>query len=185
MKYFTFLLVVAWAVTGCNQKVDPAKRHEAMLARVDSLRHDLLKTDLAFSEMSEQKGRNVAFMAYADDNATLLRPNSMPLTGKDTINSLFANHPDSNIVLTWVPIKADVARSGDLGYTYGTYHVEIKGIGSEEGTYCTVWKRDKEHGWKFVMDTGNEGLNNADKAADKIIKAEEKKEATKHKKAKK
>jgi ketosteroid isomerase-like protein len=75
-----------------------------------------------------------------------------------------------------VPIKADVGRSGDLGYTYGTYHVEIKGIGTEEGTYCTVWQRDKEHGWKFVLDTGNEGLNMADKAEGKIIKAEQKKE---------
>lgn len=185
MKYFTLLFVVALAVTSCNQKVDLAKRHEAMLARVDSLRHDLLKTDLAFSEMSQQKGRNVAFLAYLDDNATLLRPNSMPITGKDSIMGLFANHPDTGIILSWVPIKADVARSGDLGYTYGTYQVEIKGIGNEEGTYCTVWKRDKEHGWKFVMDTGNEGLNNADKAEDKIIKGEEKKQAGKHKKAKK
>jgi ketosteroid isomerase-like protein len=185
MKYLVWLPVAVLALTACNQKEDHAKRHAAMLARVDSLRHDLLKTDLAFSEMSEQKGRNAAFIAYADSNATFLRPNHMPITGKDTMASLLADHPDTGIVLTWVPIKADVARSGDLGYTYGTYRVVIKGIGAEEGTYCTVWKRDKEHGWKFVLDTGNEGLKAADKAEEKMIKAEEKKESGKAKPKKK
>lgn len=185
MKYFVLLVAAACVVTSCNQKMDPAKRHAAIMARVDSLRNDLLKTDLAFSEMSEQKGRNAAFIAYADSNATFLRPNHMPITGKDTIAALLQNHPDTGIVLTWVPIRADVAKSGDIGYTYGTYNVEVKGIGAEEGTYCTIWKRDKEHGWKFILDTGNEGLSSADKAGEKIIKEEEKKMAGKHKAAKK
>ena len=78
--------------------------------------------------------------------------------------------------LTWVPIKADVARSGELGFTYGTYLLTIKNIGKEEGTYCTIWKKDKNHSWKFVLDTGNEGLNANDESADKEIKAEVKQE---------
>ncbi len=177
--YFLILLAIVTGLIGCNGKVDPAKHHQEMMARMDSLKTDLLKTDMAFSEYSEQKGRNAAFIEYAADNATFLRPFSMPVTGKDTITTLLKNHPDTMYVLTWIPIRAEIARSGELGFTYGTYSLQIKNIGKEEGTYCTVWKKDKDHKWKFVLDTGNEGLKYEDKAEDKEIKAEVKKEQKK------
>lgn len=150
-----------------------------MKARLDSLRTELLHTDMAFSQVSEEKGRNAAFLQYAADDATLLRPFSMPATGIDTIKALFGRHPDSLYTLTWMPIQADVARSGDIGYTYGTYRLVVKNIGTEDGTYCTVWKREKGKSWKFVLDTGNEGLKKEDKAANEAIKAEVKKEKEK------
>jgi ketosteroid isomerase-like protein len=185
MKYFALIIIASLGLVSCNHD-DPAKHHEAMKLRMDSLRSDLLKADLAFSEMSEQKGRNAAFIEYAMDNATMLRPFSMPVTGKDTIISLFAAHPDSIYKLTWVPIKAEVSHSGDLGFTYGTYTLEIKNIEKKEGgTYCTIWKKNKEHKWKFILDTGNEGLKSADEASDEAIKSEEKAELKKEEKSKK
>ena len=183
MKYFLLLVVAAICLNSCHQPA-AAPSKEAMKAFKDSLRNDLLQTDLAFSQLSEQKGRNAAFIAYAAEHATLLRPFSMPVTGKDTITKLLNSYPDSAYVLTWVPIKADVAHSGELGYSYGTYSLNIKNIGKEEGTYCTIWKKDKNHSWKFVLDTGNEGLNTKDEATDKVIKAEEKKEEKKEVKKK-
>jgi ketosteroid isomerase-like protein len=183
MKYSILLIAAVIAFSGCNQQA-PVPSHEAMKARLDSLRNDLLQTDLAFSQLSEQKGRNAAFIAYAADHATMLRPYSMPLTGKDSIVSRFNAHPDTMYTLTWVPIRADVARSGELGFTYGTYLLNIKNIGKEEGTYCTIWKKDKNHSWKFVLDSGNEGLNAKDESADKEIKAEVKMEQKKEAKKK-
>ena len=174
MKYLFFIPVALMMFTGCNQsmgghnKLTPKERE----ARMDSLKSDLLKTDVAFAQMSVEKGRNAAFISYADSSATVLRPYSMPITGKDTIVSLFKNFTDTDCTLNWMPISADVARSGDLGFTYGTYSFELKGVGKEEGTYCTVWKKDKNHEWKFVMDTGNKGLNDEDKIEDpKVDKA--------------
>lgn len=184
MKYYIVLLIALLGLFSCNHP-DSAKRHEAMLARVDSLKNELLQTDIAFAQMSEQKGRNAAFIEYAADDATLLRPFSMPVTGKDTIMNLFKVHPDSLYTLTWMPIRCDVARSGDIGYTFGTYSLDIKNIGKEDGTYCTVWKRQKGHGWKFVLDTGNEGLKAAEKNADQAMDAKEKKEEKKEEKMKK
>ena len=175
MRYYLLLIVAVISLGSCNHPEPPAPNHEAMKARMDSLRTDLLNTDIAFSQLSEQKGRNAAFISYAAEHATLLRPYSMPITGKDTIVSLFNAYSDSNYVLTWVPIRADVAHSGELGFTYGTYLLTIKNVGKEEGTYCTVWKKDKNHSWKFVLDTGNEGLNSKDEAADKTIKAKDEK----------
>jgi ketosteroid isomerase-like protein len=185
MKYSVLLLVVAVVTfSSCNQQGPPPPSHEAMKARMDSLRNDLLQTDLSFSQLSEQKGRNAAFIAFAAEHATMLRPYSMPLTGKDSLISRFSAHPDTAYTLTWVPVKADVARSGELGFTYGTYQLIIKNIGKEEGTYCTVWKKDKNHSWKFILDTGNEGLNAGDESADKEIKAEVKQEQQKEAKKK-
>jgi ketosteroid isomerase-like protein len=48
----------------------------------------------------------------------------------------------------WVPMKTDVASSGDLGYAYGSYEE-----GSNKGYYARVWKRDNKGDWKIVMDT--------------------------------
>jgi len=175
MKYFIFSLVVVTALASCNQP-NGHRSPEAMKARLDSLKNELLQTDIAFSQLCEEKGRNVAFIEYAADDATVLRPFSMPVTGRDSIASLLKQHPDSLYSLKWLPIRSDVARSGDIGYTYGTYTVDVKNIGKEEGTYCTVWKREKGKSWKFVMDTGNEGLSAADKTMDKKIDAKEKKE---------
>ena len=172
MKYFLLLIVAAISLNSCNHTESAAPNHEAMKARLDSLRADLLQTDISFSQLSEQKGRNAAFISYAAEHATLLRPYSMPITGKDTIVSLFNSYADSNYVLTWVPIRADVARSGELGFSYGTYLLNIKNVGKEEGTYCTIWKKDKNHSWKFVLDTGNEGLNTIEEKADKEVKSE-------------
>jgi ketosteroid isomerase-like protein len=143
---------------------------------MDSMRNDLLNADIAFSNLSEEKGRNAAFAEYAADEATILRPYSMPLTGKDSIIHVLARHPDSLRRLTWIPISADVARSGEIGFTYGTYTLQIKDRAKEEGTYCTVWHKDSVKKWKFILDTGNEGLNLQDKATDQ---AEGAKEATK------
>ena len=182
MKYSLLSLVVlVAALIGCNNNADPAKHRQAVIARMDSLKDELLKTDIAFSEFSQQKGRNAAFIEYAAENATFLRPFSMPITGRDTIKTLLKNYPDSIYVLTWIPIRVEIARSGDLGFTYGTYSLEIKDAGKEEGTYCSIWKRDKDHKWKYVLETSNEGLKYADKAEDKAIKAEEKKEEKKKK----
>ena len=29
---------------------------------------------------------------------------------------------------------------------------------TREGTYVTIWKKDADGNWKFVLDTGNQGL---------------------------
>ena len=184
MKYFLLMVAASLGLFSCNRP-DPAKHRAERQARMDSLKTELLQADVSFSKLSEQKGRNAAFLEYANENATMLRPFSMPVTGMDTIRQLFKVHPDSEYVLTWVPIRADVARSGDLGFTYGTYSLAIKNINEkEEGTYCTIWKRDKDQKWKFILDTGNEGLSTQDKAEDAKIKAEEKVELKKEGKKK-
>jgi ketosteroid isomerase-like protein len=61
--------------------------------------------------------------------------------------------------LTWTPIKADMAASGDLGYTYGNYVFKSKDKEGKPvtsyGKYMSVWKKQKDGSWKVVVDMGN------------------------------
>lgn len=164
MKGILFCTMLTVCFCSCNQQ--PAKHHrlseKAIIARQDSLKGDLLKTDLAFSQFAEEKGRNAAFETYADSSAVMLRKFSMPINGKDAIVKMLSQYPDTAVKLSWIPVYSDVARSGDLGYTYGTYTLESKSNERSAGTYCTVWKRSRENGWKFLLSTGNQGLRRPD-----------------------
>ena len=45
---------------------------------------------------------------------------------------------------------AEAARSGDLGYSYGTY--QVSGARPERGAYVRVWTRDAAGKWFVVAD---------------------------------
>lgn len=65
-----------------------------------------------------------------------------------------------NSALTWQPTKVEVARSGDLGYTTGTYeskfHDKEGKPQTRRGRYVTVWRKDPAGRWKVVIDIGNQ-----------------------------
>lgn len=121
----------------------------------------LKKADIEFSNLSKEKGVKEAFLIYASENGVLLRPFMMPIVGYDEVRK-FMEEGDSNFQLTWEPLYADVSTSGDMGYTYGLYTAAFKDeTGMEKtsrGTYVSIWKKDKDGNWKFVLDSGNPGL---------------------------
>jgi len=158
MKKLFFLFIPCFAMSCMQNKPMSSK---AMKQNTDSLKTVLMKTDAAFSDLSKAKGRNAAFISYVADQAVLLRPNNMPIIGKDSIAKRFSTRPDTGFTLTWKPLYADISASGELGYTYGTFLV-ISHNDTDEGTYATVWKKDTTGQWKFILDTGNEGLKPAD-----------------------
>jgi ketosteroid isomerase-like protein len=118
--------------------------------------HELIQVDKAFSEMSRQKGMKAAFLAYIDDQGVLLRKNHYPLIGQQA-KDLIEKMNDTSFSLTWEPGFASIAKSGELGYTYGIYTSKMKDT-TAQGTYVTIWQKQKDGNWKFVLDTGNEGL---------------------------
>lgn len=122
---------------------------------------DLKNADIDFSNLSREKGIKEAFIAYTAENGVLLRPFMMPVVGYDAVKK-FMEEGDSNFQLTWEPLYADVSESGEMGYTYGLYTAvfrDEKGVeNSGRGTYVSTWKKDKNGNWKFVLDTGNPGL---------------------------
>jgi ketosteroid isomerase-like protein len=114
------------------------------------------QTDADFSEHSRKNGFKAAFLEYMDEDGTLLRPGRMPIIGADAVEFLSSIN-DSAMQLTWEPRGGDVARSGDLGYTFGVYRMKDS-TNEVRGTYVTVWRKQKDGHWKFALDSGNQGL---------------------------
>ena len=119
----------------------------------------LMQVDRDFSTQSAEIGMKKAFLEFADDTAVLLQKNTMPLVGKQAIMKNFQSSSDTGFILTWEPLSADISRSGDLGYTYGLYTLIIRASNAESrGKYVSIWKKQPDGSWKFVLDGGNEGI---------------------------
>ena len=119
----------------------------------------LLTTDSEFSAMSVKSGMHKAFLSYIADSGVLLRNNSYPLRGRQSLGNLFEKGSDTAFVLEWEPVFEKLSESGDLGYTYGIFKSTVKKTGDiSKGTYVTVWEKQKDGTWKFVLDTGTQGL---------------------------
>jgi len=117
---------------------------------------ELIGADKAFSTLSKERGMNHAFLSYIAEDGVLLRPDNMPFVGKDIVKELFKSD-DTKFTLTWEPLYADIANSGELGYTYGTYTLTLQDT-VQNGTYVSIWKKDERGKWQFVLDSGNLGL---------------------------
>jgi ketosteroid isomerase-like protein len=128
---------------------------------IEKEKEALKQVDIEFSNLSLEKGMNFAFLNYAADGGVLLRPKSYPIEGIEKIKESLGDS-DTSFTLTWSPLFADISESLELGYTYGIYELTIKSSEANpqvhKGTYLTIWKKDKDGKWKFVLDTGNAGL---------------------------
>jgi ketosteroid isomerase-like protein len=106
--------------------------------------------------MSQRDGMKKAFIQYADSAVVLLRPGYFPIRGNDAIEYL-QNINDSAFTLTWSPENAEMALSGDLGYTYGLYTYQTADT-TFQGTYVSIWQKQANGSWKYILDTGNPGV---------------------------
>lgn len=112
---------------------------------------ELLDTEREFLEEATSKGIVNAYLKYLCSDARLHRNGMLPTLGKDSIQMVLSR---TTFTQTWKPIKGDVARSADLGYTYGSYEMK-EGNAIEKGYYIHIWKRDAQNVWKIVFDLTN------------------------------
>jgi ketosteroid isomerase-like protein len=119
----------------------------------------LLLTDREFSEMSVREGMFKAFLSYIADDGVILRDNSYPSKGKENLKKHYEGRSDTSFVLSWEPLYEKISSGGDIGYTYGIHTNMEKGTGKiTKGTYVTIWQKQSDGKWKFVLDTGTQGL---------------------------
>jgi len=122
---------------------------------LESARAALIALDREFSHTSSASGPAKAFLAYSASEVRLFRNDHYPLSGSVAIKQVLSTN--SGPQLTWQPLAADVSRSGDLGYTHGTYALRDSnepGKVIEHGNYLRIWKRHKGD-WKVVVDVAN------------------------------
>ena len=121
--------------------------------------HELETLEEEFSNYSAKHGFNAALIKYAADNAVKPKPNRHPIIGKEALIKELPNEPDTGYTVTWRVTNADISTSGDLGYTWGYYYIKTKTPEGRDttrtGNYYTIWKKQQDSTWKWVLDAGN------------------------------
>ena len=126
-----------------KQAIDPAKERRA-----------LLEVERGFSDATQKGEVSKAFSNYLSDETRLHRDEFAPLVTPKQIVAFIDQQGWTK--LSYEPIDAGVAQSGDLGYTYGKYELSKKdAVKPETGYVVRVWKRNPSGTWKLVADIAN------------------------------
>ena len=89
----------------------------------------------------------------------VIQPGLGEIRGREAVRDVMAGLDDPATSLTWEPERADIAASGDLGWTTGSF--VSAGVGPDgdpirsEGRYVSIWRLQADGSWKVVMDLGN------------------------------
>jgi ketosteroid isomerase-like protein len=112
--------------------------------------------DSLFSDLAYRMGTGYAFSTTVSDNGVVFG-NPQLVVGASAIRSFY--EAGTSTSLTWRPVYAVVAGSRDLGFTVGEFIATGRGSSGAAvqrfGKYLTVWKRQPDGTWKFVVDGGN------------------------------
>ncbi len=139
LRTLSFLLALCLLI-GCAP--EPLPDTDAALA-------SLVEAERAFARTSVEEGMRHAFLEFLADEAVIFRPT--PTNGKQW----FAPRPETSGTLAWQPVFADVADTGDLGYTTGPYSFsDSAGTPVAHGHYVTVWRLQPDSTWRVEIDAG-------------------------------
>jgi ketosteroid isomerase-like protein len=114
-------------------------------------------TDSSFADLADRMGSAFAFSStIAPDGAIFGGPTLV--VGPKAVKE-FEEAQGSGTSLTWRPVYVLAADSGDLGFTVGEYIATGRSPSGAAvqrfGKYLTVWQRQADGSWKFVMHGGN------------------------------
>src|SRR5689334_17924484 len=148
MLFSAFTLVIASAIAGVA--ADP------------KLEQMVRETDAQWSAAATARDVDKLVSFYADD-AVVLPAHKTIATTRDAIRKLFQNMLGiPGINLSWKPTKVDVAGSGDIAYSFGTYELTMPDDGgktiSDHGKYVAIWKKQSDGSWKVATDIWNTDL---------------------------
>jgi ketosteroid isomerase-like protein len=114
-------------------------------------------TDSLFSDLADRAGIPAAFAENVDEYGAVFGEPAL-VVGPKAVQQHFAAQGSASS-LSWRPVYASVAGSLDLGFTIGEYTATSRGASGAAiqrfGKYLTVWKREADGSWKFMIDGGN------------------------------
>ena len=128
---------------------------QGLRSRTTGLRDCRGATDAQWLAAAKARDTEQAASFWSDD-ATILMPNSPPITVKEAIRAYVTESfksPDFSIA--WTTDKVVVAASGDMAYATGTDHIIFragKHVVSTNNNGLVVWKKQRDGLWKAVAD---------------------------------
>ena len=143
--------VLALSMTACNTPPPPPPdTHDADVKAISDI-------EVQWNKDWAAKDADKIAANYADD-AVIMTPGGDPMRGKDAIrNGLKQMTADPALSLTFQASKVDVAKSGDLGYTQGSYKMTMTNPAThkamdDHGSYVTTYRKQADGSWKAVAD---------------------------------
>jgi len=123
---------------------------EAAIAQIPLQK--VVETEHSFAALAAEKGTRAAFLANMTDDAVIFNPDKL------NAKALWESRGESKSLLSWAPNFADVSADGSVGYTTGNW--EFRRTKTDDpvgfGEFITVWVRQPDGKYKFVVDIGVE-----------------------------
>lgn len=116
----------------------------AYAQKSDGSTKSLVNAEKSFAESAAKDGEKTAFQNFSANDALVFRPN--PVNAK----TFYATQQDTKN-LSWSPVYARVSKSGDWGFTTGTF--EVSGETKVYGDYLSIWKAVNDR-WELALDLG-------------------------------
>ncbi|HWD88912.1 MAG TPA: hypothetical protein VG367_12340 [Mucilaginibacter sp.] len=112
--------------------------------------NEVISAEQAFNRLVERKGIKDAFLAVADPEGIVFRPNVIKIT--DFYNSI--DRQPGN--LSWQPKFARISAAGDLAFSAGPYVYQNGKDDTNKvfGDYVSVWRADQDGKLKLLIDLG-------------------------------
>ena len=102
-------------------------------------------------------------ISFYSENALVLPTNAPAATTKEAIRNTWKDLLASpGVAISWKTTKVEVAKSGDIAYTTGTYELTVNDASgkpiNDRGKYVEVWKKQTDGKWKVAVDIWNSDL---------------------------
>ena len=143
--FLVLATVLVLAANGCAPQVDVAAEEAAI--------REL--TDVEWMEAGQAKDIE-HWVSFHTEDALLLLPNAPLVTGQEAIRAVV-----SDLLLnrgykgSWETIKVEVARSGDLAYSYGPQETTVDDAEgnpvTDQQKWVAVWKKQPDGSWKCAV----------------------------------
>ncbi|HAL81679.1 MAG TPA: hypothetical protein DCO83_05115 [Mucilaginibacter sp.] len=136
-------IIIATAILLGLSKLTIAQNGPADVTRVT-------EAEKTFNKLVERKGIKGGFLAVADSDGIVFKPEPIKIT-------TFYNNIDKQAgTLTWTPNFARISVNGDLAFTAGPY---IYQNGSDDtdkvfGDYVSIWRADGENKLRLLINLG-------------------------------
>ena len=115
----------------------------------------MVETERSFAKASFDHGTRESFLSFIAEDGVLFRPTAV--NGKQWLLANPGPSGPKRSLLAWRPLFADISGAGDLGYTTGPWEFKAD-INDEKpvafGQFITVWRKQLNGAWKFVIDLG-------------------------------
>ena len=121
------------------------------------LKAEVAAMEDAFCATAKQQGLLAAFSHFAAPDVAFVDTDPRRWRGLAAVQQRMG--PDQpGVTLTWSALFTDVSDDGTLGYNYGRYEYRGPGPDGKEhigtGFFLTIWKRQPDGTWRYVMDNG-------------------------------